>query len=200
MDKTKHRDIKYVQGENKTSLRVNEPRFRKLDCIDSEEQFYELEMAKNKIKLDLPIQLGYFILQYAKLRMLEFYYDFIDVFVDRSDFEYCEMDTDSAYMVIFGRCLEDVKKPEMKRIYPQDLEDFCTDSSIEADAQHHWFPRTCCSKHAKYDERTPGLFKLEYQGDEMIGLCSKTYIVRKAMVKTTSVTRLIAHQLLRRAC
>jgi hypothetical protein len=30
---------------------------------------------------------------------------------------------------------------------------------------------------AKFDKRTPGLFKLEYEGDEMIGLCSKSYVV-----------------------
>lgn len=46
-----------------------------------------MEMAKRVIKLDLPIQLGYYILQNAKLRMLEFYYDFMDVYVDRVDFE-----------------------------------------------------------------------------------------------------------------
>ncbi len=67
MDKTKHRDVKYVQGENETCMKVNDPLFRKLDCLDEEEQYYEVEMAKRKIKLDLPIQLGYFILQYAKL-------------------------------------------------------------------------------------------------------------------------------------
>lgn len=46
--------------------------------------------------------------------MLEFYYDFMDVYVDRLDFEYCEMDTDSAYMAISGPCLESVIKPEMR--------------------------------------------------------------------------------------
>jgi hypothetical protein len=40
-----------------------------------------------------------------------------------------------------------------------------------------WFPRECCQKHAQFDKRVPGLFKTEYEGDEMIGLCSKTYIV-----------------------
>ena len=116
-------------------------------------------MAKRKIKLDLPIQLGYYILQYAKLRMLEFYYDFMDVYVDRADFEYCEMDTDSAYIAISGSSLEDVIKPEMRTKYLQGMKRFCTDMDIGADAQHHWFPRTCC---AKYDKRTPGFFKLEY--------------------------------------
>lgn len=38
------------------------------------------------IIFDLPIQLGYFILQYAKLRMLQFYYDFMDSHVNRKDF------------------------------------------------------------------------------------------------------------------
>ena len=55
MDKTQHRQIKYVQGENEMCMKVNDPLFRKLDCLDPEEQFYEVEMAKRKIKLDLPI-------------------------------------------------------------------------------------------------------------------------------------------------
>ena len=34
---------------------------------------------------------------FSKLRMLEFYYDGIDRFVDRKDFQYVDMDTDDAY-------------------------------------------------------------------------------------------------------
>ena len=199
MDKTKHRQIQYVQGENETCLKINQPHFRKLDCLDPEEQFYEVEMAKRKIKLDLPIQLGYFVLQYAKLRMLEFYYDFMDVYVDRQDFEYCEMDTDSAYMAISGSCLEDVIKHDKLEKYQQGLKGFCSDAEIEADAEFHWFPRTCCKKHSTYDKRTPGLFKLEYQGNEMIGLCSKTYIVRKRRTIKPSNTKIVAFKLLQRA-
>lgn len=66
MDKTKHTNVHYVQCENETCLKINDPRFRKLECLDAEEQYYEMEMAKRVIKLDLPIQLGYFILQFAK--------------------------------------------------------------------------------------------------------------------------------------
>ena len=199
MDKTKHSEVKYVQGENETCLKINDPLFRNLECLDQEEQYYEVDMAKRKIRLDLPIQLGYFILQYAKLRMLEFYYDFMDCYVDRSDFEYCEMDTDSAYMAISGSSLEDIIKPEMKAEYDLGLRGYCVDMNIEADNQHHWFPRTCCSVHAKYDKRTPGLFKLEYQGDEMIGLCSKTYIVRKGKLIQPSSCRITASRLLNKA-
>lgn len=117
MEKTKHRNIDYIQGENETCLKISDPRFRKLECLDLEEQYCELEMAKRVIKMDLPIQLGYYILQYAKLRMLEFYYDFTDVYVDRSDFEFCEMDTDSAYLAISSSCLGNVIKADILQQY-----------------------------------------------------------------------------------
>ena len=38
-----------------------------------------------------------------------------------------------------------------------------------------WEPKECCIKQKKFDKRTPGLFKIEWQGKGMIGLCSKTY-------------------------
>ena len=43
---------------------------------------------------------GFSILQLAKLRMLQFYYDCINRFVDQKNFQYVEMDTDSAYMAL----------------------------------------------------------------------------------------------------
>ena len=101
MDKSKHRGVKYVEGENEACYKVNDPRFRSMTCLDPEDSYYEIESAKPRINLDMPIQLGYFILQYAKLRMLEFYYDFLDVFVDRSNFQYLEMNTVSFKIQIF---------------------------------------------------------------------------------------------------
>jgi len=77
----------------------------------------------------LPIPLGYFILQFAKLRMLEFYYDFMDRYIDRSDFQYCEMETESAYMAITGSNLE-IIKPDMYEKYLHGLTGFCTDTDI----------------------------------------------------------------------
>lgn len=44
-----------------------------------------MEIAKRKIKLDLFIQQGYFLLQYTKLRRLQFYFVLMDLNVDRSD-------------------------------------------------------------------------------------------------------------------
>ena len=46
--------------------------------------------------------------------MLQFYYDFLDKYLDRSDFEHCKMDTDSAYIAISGERVEDLAKSDMK--------------------------------------------------------------------------------------
>ena len=107
------------------------------------------------------MQIGCFVYQYAKLRMLEFYYNFMDVFVDRSDFQYCSMDTDSAYMALSTDTLEEVIKPEMQQRFRME--------------KKNWFPRDDTPEHAAYDKRTPGLFKEEYRGDGIVALCSKTY-------------------------
>jgi hypothetical protein len=41
----------------------------------------------------------------------------MDVFVDRSDFQYCSMDTDSAYMALSTDTLEEVVKPHLRQEY-----------------------------------------------------------------------------------
>ena len=87
----KHREVKFCSDTAVSSL-INTWFFRQLDPIDDDT--YEVQSAKKRINLNLPIQVGYFVYQYAKLRMLQFYYDFLDKYVDRSDFQYCEMDTD----------------------------------------------------------------------------------------------------------
>ena len=99
--------------------------------------------------------------QYAKLRRLQFYYDFLDKYLDRSDFQMWEMDTDSAYIAIARESVKSLVKPELK-------------AKFEAD-KCNWFPRTDTPEHNAYDKRTSGLFKVEWKGQGIIGLCSKTY-------------------------
>ncbi len=41
--------------------------------------------------MNVPLQVGAAVYDLAKLRMLEFYYDFIDYCIDRSDFQYLQM-------------------------------------------------------------------------------------------------------------
>ena len=73
----------------------------------------------------------------------------------------CEMDTDSAYIAISGDSVESLVKPELKAEFEQD--------------KCNWFPRTDTAEHKAYDKRTPGLFKVEWEGQGIVGLCSKTY-------------------------
>jgi len=87
--------------------------------------------------------------------MLEFYYDFLDRYLDRRDFELIQMDTDSLYMGISSERLEDLVRPELK---------------VEFEAEkNQWLSWD------KWSSRTPGLFKLEFEGARMIALCSKNY-------------------------
>ena len=145
--------------DGEVSRHVNTPFFRQLDQIN--EDTYEVQSCKKTIKLNLPIQIGFFVYQNAKLRMLQFYYDFLDKYLDRSDFQYCEMDTDSAYIAISGESVTSLVKPELREEFEND--------------KHNWFPRSDSPEHRAYDKRTPGLFKTEWEGDGIIGLCSKTY-------------------------
>ena len=42
--------------------------------------------------------------------MLEFYYDFLDKFCDRRDFELIQMDTDSFYMALSANDFDEIIK------------------------------------------------------------------------------------------
>ena len=175
MDKEKHQETTYAEGRGLVQMRINDPRFKK--CTVIQDMLYEIETCKNKICFDLPIQLGYHILQLAKLRMLEFKYDCLEKFCDVRDFEYIEMDTDSAYLSISGKSLDDVVRPSKKVQLHQEKMGQCHDFDYTSECG--FFPRECCQKHRAYDKRTPGLFKVEAEGKAMIALCSKTYILKQ---------------------
>ena len=176
MDKEKHLKIWYKDNIREAQIKVNDKRFRNLEELDGGEIF-EIHMAKSSINLNLPIQLGYFILQYAKLHMLSFYYDFMMEYIDYNSFEYLQMDTDSAYMAISSNSIYDIIKGKYKEEYLNSINNMCNEREILPGM--YWFPRECCQLHKNYDKRTPGLFKVEFEGEEMIGLCSKTYIASK---------------------
>ena len=72
---------------------------------------YEVELAKAQIEHKEPIIVGFFILQYAKLRMLELYYNFFTELCDVTKFEELEMDTDSLCLALAEKEPEDCIKP-----------------------------------------------------------------------------------------
>lgn len=103
----------------------------------------------------------------------------MDKLVKRSDFQYCEMNIDSAYMALSDSDLPD--HPEVK-----------------ADTDVHWFLRTRCTTHAKHYKPTSGLFKLEYE-EHIIGLCSKAQIAFQTKSTQFSNAVTMAHSQFRKA-
>ena len=65
---------KYLNDE-KTHSAINNKLFKRLNFIT--DQLYEVELVKSEIEHREPIIVGFFILQYAKLRMMELYYNFL---------------------------------------------------------------------------------------------------------------------------
>ena len=67
----RHRDVNYCT-EKAASLMVNDRRFRQLDVVVDDA--YKIEMNKKTVTYTLPVHVGLFVLQYAKMRILKFYY------------------------------------------------------------------------------------------------------------------------------
>jgi len=93
--------------------------------------------------------------------MLQFYYDFLDKYLDRADFQMCEMDTDSAYIAIAGNSVENLVTPELRAEFERDV--------------NNWFSSTDTAEHKAYHKRKPGLIKVAVEGQGIAGFCSKTY-------------------------
>ena len=147
-------NVIYTKDEKVVDRALRSAYFSDLDEIG---EAYELESRKPRITIRRPFQIGIAVYQLAKLRMLEFYYDFLDRYFDRKDFELIQMDTDSNYLAISGKKLEDIVRPEMKAEFEK--------------RKKNWLAWD------KWSGRTPGLFKLECEGDRMIALCSKCYYI-----------------------
>ena len=171
MDRSRHSITKYLNDE-KTHKAINEPLFKRLNTV--EKDFYEVELLKSTIEHRESIIVGFFILQYAKLRMLELYYNFFDKFCDVNKFEELEMDTDSLYLAPAEENLYDCIRPDKRAAWEKMRENDCRDS-LKADAKSNFFHRECCSTHKKHDKREPGLFREEFSCTEMLCFASKTY-------------------------
>ena len=153
-DVARHVDTTFTSDERKVDAAMRSPYLEDLEEIGDA---YEIREGKQKVSVDRAYQCGIAVYQLAKLRMLEFYYDFLDKYVDRRDFEYCYMDTDSAYFAISGEELRDVVRPEMLDEYDRDVVNWLVTD--------------------EYSTRTGGLFKPEFLGYRMISLTAKCYFV-----------------------
>ena len=125
INKEKHRTIKCMKGFKTSCEAVNNPRFQSLTELEND--LFEAEFTKSRIEMNTPIQLGYAILQWSKLHMLSFDYDFMVKFIDGKDFQYLEVDTDSAYFALSGLNIRDVIKENMRSKCDDNLLQQCND-------------------------------------------------------------------------
>ena len=64
--------------------------------------------------------------------MLQFYYDFVDTYPGRTLFQYCEMETDSAYIALAGECVENLVPPAKREHFFRH--------------KAEWLPSECCTE------------------------------------------------------
>ena len=158
----KHISTKFTTDEKLIDKIFRSPFFENLEEINA--GVFEVRQRKRQVTITRPYQCGIAVYQLAKLRMLEFYYDFLDKFCDRRDFELIQMDTDSFYMALSANDFDEIIKPEMKELY------FGDGAQLGSEAEKkNWLVTD------EYSKRVPGLFKAEFQGKRMIALTSKCY-------------------------
>ena len=102
VDRSRHSLTKYT-NDKKTHAVISNKMFKRLGHIN--DQLYEVGLAKSEIEHKEPSFVGLFILQYAKLRMLELFYNFFTKFCDTDKYDEIEMYTDSLYLALAEKYL-----------------------------------------------------------------------------------------------
>ena len=146
--------VLYTKDENTVEKHLRSVWFEDLEEIGDT---YKIKCRKNKVMIDRPFLVGIVVYQLAKLRMLQFYYDFLDYYLDRRDYQLIQMNTDSVYLALSCNTLEEAVKPELREQFEKEKKNWLS-----------W---------DKWSSREPGLFKLESEGTRAIALCSKCYFV-----------------------
>ena len=183
MARSRHTVIMYL-GDEKTHSAINSKLFKRPNHIT--DQLYEVELAKSEIEHREPIIVGFFILQHAKLRMLELYYNFFKNFSDTDKYEELEMDTESLYLAVSEENLEDAILPEKRVEWDQLRSKDCTDV-FTPNPTDNLSPELAVMS-TRNRMREPGLIKEEFICAEMLCFCSKTYCVMMSVVTSTSLS------------
>ena len=89
----KHRNIKLVSDKDKFLKTVKKPNFK--SSILFGENLIGCEMGEIKVVMNKPVYLGQAILDFSKLVMYEFHYDYMRRKYDPKNLKLCYMDTDS---------------------------------------------------------------------------------------------------------
>ena len=198
------REMSHIQLSQDCNAQTGTPDYEAQEeaLILEADAIYEMATTPTSVKEDLPIHIGLYVYQYAKLHMLAFRYEFLEVYFEKRKWQQLYMDTDSVYLQLSVDRLEEACIPGRRRAYFENhdkwlpseccqqhkslyvetmvekeaMASVIRDRGGQATAAMAWMPRMeCCQRQHDYDQRTPGLFKVEFEGRAMVCLCSKTY-------------------------
>ena len=125
--------VLYTKDEDEVDKHMRSAYFEDLEEIGDA---YKIELRKDEVKINRPFQVGIVVYhRLAKRRMLEFYYDFLDKYIDRRDFELIQMDTDSFYFALSHDTLEDAVKPELLEEFEREKNQWLSWDNLRRKAQ-----------------------------------------------------------------
>ena len=156
----RHRKVFYTTDDKIYFKHVKSPLFDKASDLGGD--LIEIIQRKKQITWKNPLHIASFVYGYAKLKMLEFYYDFIKKYLLDTHYEILQMDTDSLYLSLSETTLEKCVKPHLLAAFNEE--------------KKHWLAN-------ESNIREPGLFKQEYSGIAYCGLNSKTYVCLGDQIK-----------------
>lgn len=179
-----HKEISHFEADDASGISevVNSQRFHNLSEIG--EHTVEIEKIRTVTRLNVPVQIGFFVLEYGKLRLLSFYYDFIVKYLEPDSYCLIEADTDSLYMGLSEQSIHLAVREAIIPEYCNDYEnwvarEYCDDHKVDffetVFSGGEWKPNECCKKVAKFYQRSGGLFHIENISKGVIALCSKSY-------------------------
>ena len=103
----KKRELKLVNNWNFARKLILKPNFLRSTIID--EEFVLIELKKTEILVNKPVFCGFSVLEFAKHKMYEFYYDYVIKYMsDSFKIDQCYQDTDS--QIFHFRLKENVDK------------------------------------------------------------------------------------------
>ena len=173
-----------IKGHKEATKAINNKNFLRLYNINAEEDVYEVNTLKHKTVYKYPTVVGFWVLQRAKKRLLEMWYNFFLKFVDRKYLIPCVCDTDSIYISFASETFEECIRPEMKPYFNHLREGFCSKKGgprvLDISGGEHFMGRTCCREDMERDRFQPGVLHEEMAGDSIFALSSKTYFCEKS--------------------
>ena len=181
--KEKYTKLKYTDNQNEARQSVNDKRFQSMSCIDEDTGLYEIVSHHGRVNIDTPIQIAIHILMNAKLKLLEFYYCFLQKYLDWSMFSIVCCDTDSLMVAYAKKSIYETVRSECKQIVWRQIYGSCGDRHKDA-----FLVRLCCPECELIDNYTPGLLKTEADCSMVLCLSSKMYCCSTLEGKATKIS------------